>query len=459
MDVSGVIGFARQGSRIVRRRLRTAYAVSALGLAVLVSASLQAGAQDRPDGDVGAIERQAEEDRERAADLRERASELAEEIRAMKGESVTLARRAQDLEQELSDLEATFATLQEREAEKLAALDRQRARLSKTLGALQRIAMRPPEALVFGSASPLEVVRGAMLLGEAVPAIEGRARDLRGELHDLRRLRADMAAQKERMAETRARLEDQRGELLALVARKQDLRRELRGRSRVAAERAAALATKAETMRELMIQLREEPPASVPQPTRKPRVLRSDQSQEAEGGQNADADDAGTQAASQRADENQRTRQIARLTRPEDIREFPEQRSSLRLPVSGRIVTRYGEKMRRDGVATSAKGIVIATRDSAQVVAPYDGKVAYAGPFKGYGRILIIEHGERYHTLLAGIERIDAMVGQWVLAGEPLGLMAGPSTGSPELYMELRRTGRPINPVPWLANIGEKVKG
>ena len=120
-----------------------------------------------------------------------------------------------------------------------------------------------------------------------------------------------------------------------------------------------------------------------------------------------------------------------------------------------------------DGVTRD--GVWFETRPGAQVVAPYDGKIVYAGPFRGYGRILIIEHGGRYHSLLAGLERIDTVVGQWVLAGEPVGVMAGateageqgtPSAGrTPKLYVELRRTGQPINPLPWLAQTGDKVRG
>jgi len=415
-------------------------------------------AQERDGASVSDIEAQAEADRERARALREKATAVAEEIRALKGQSVTLTRRAQDLEGELSQLEDTFATLQARERAKLAALDRQRERLTETLAALQRIALRPPEALAFGDGSPVDTVRGALLLGEAVPKIESRAAALRSELADLRALRTEMAAQQARMADTRTSLEAQRDEIAAVVGRKRDLRQELRGRSRDAAERARRLAARAESLRELVTELSRAPETpATPEPLTKPKT----------GGEGADAEttdpdvaaDGAAGNATVEAPQAPRQRQVARLARPENIRAFPEQRDSLRLPASGRVVTRYGEPLERDGVRSSAKGIVIATRPAAQVVAPYDGKVAYAGPFKGYGRILIIEHGTRYHSLLAGLDRINAIVGQWVLAGEPLGLMAAPPGGAPELYMELRRTGRPINPLPWLAQSGEKVKG
>jgi septal ring factor EnvC (AmiA/AmiB activator) len=118
--------------------------------------------------------------------------------------------------------------------------------------------------------------------------------------------------------------------------------------------------------------------------------------------------------------------------------------------------TRFGQTQ-SDGRA--ARGIVIAARKGAQIVAPFDGKVVYAGEFRSYGQNLIIEHGGRYHTLLAGLDRIDAVVGQWLLAGEPVGTLSSPQDGNPELYFELRRAGQPINPLPWLATTGDKVRG
>ena len=89
----------------------------------------------------------------------------------------------------------------------------------------------------------------------------------------------------------------------------------------------------------------------------------------------------------------------------------------------------------------------------------FRSQVVYAVPFRRYGQILIIEHGGRYHTLLAGLDRIHAVVGQWLLAGEPVGVLGSPQSGHPELYFELRRAGQPNNPLPWLATTGDKVRG
>ena len=127
------------------------------------------------------------------------------------------------------------------------------------------------------------------------------------------------------------------------------------------------------------------------------------------------------------------------------------------MPVRGQLVLAYGQ--RAIGADSVSKGISIQTRTQAQVVAPYDGQIVYAGEFRGYGQILIIEHGGRYHTLLAGLERIDAGAGQWILAGEPIGVMGSSQEQFPELYLELRHAGQPVNPLPWLATTDDKVQG
>ena len=115
------------------------------------------------------------------------------------------------------------------------------------------------------------------------------------------------------------------------------------------------------------------------------------------------------------------------------------------LPAHGKIVQRFGQIS-----GTQNQGVILETRPDAQVISPHDGWIVYAGPFRGYGLLLIIEHGEGYHSLLTGFSKLDSVPGQWVLAGEPVGLMGAPKSGRPRLYIELRHNGQPINPLPWL---------
>jgi septal ring factor EnvC (AmiA/AmiB activator) len=430
------------------------------------------------------IERAAQRSRTAAEELSDKAARLAEEIRAIKGKSVTVARRTQQLESELSGIEDTLAALEEERTEKAAALAERRGQLVETLSALQRIAVQPPAALAVAPGSPLEIVRSAALLEVAVPEIERRAAALKADLADLRALRGEIERQRRQLRDTAAALAQERQQLERLTARKAKLRDRAAARSQAARSDAARLADEASDMRDLVAGLRAQAerrararervpiPATKPPPGARnaaPDPASAPETASAEGGDSAAAHTgnprrtarvAPADAATAGAGDGGTPRpQRARLTKPADIRAFPDSRASLTLPARGRLVTRYGDRIARAGGSVRAKGIELATRTGAQVVAPYDGQVVYAGPFRSYGRILIIEHGGRYHSLLAGLERIDAVVGQWVLAGEPVGLMDRSGTSDPKLYLELRRGGQPINPLPWLAQTGDKVRG
>ncbi|HTO83416.1 MAG TPA: peptidoglycan DD-metalloendopeptidase family protein, partial [Methylomirabilota bacterium] len=135
-----------------------------------------------------------------------------------------------------------------------------------------------------------------------------------------------------------------------------------------------------------------------------------------------------------------------RLERPKDLKPFPPKQDGLTPPARGVLVLGFGDTA-PDGSAS--QGIVIESLPGAQVVAPHDGQVVFRGPFRGYGEILIMEHRGGYHTLLAGLGRTDVVVGQWLRTGEPVGVMDSPRDGKPRLYLELRRSGRPIDPWPW----------
>ena len=125
-------------------------------------------------------------------------------------------------------------------------------------------------------------------------------------------------------------------------------------------------------------------------------------------------------------------------------------------PVIGRINQHYGSNQLAGG---TRKGIRIESSPGAQVVTPYNGRIVFAGPFRGYGRLLIIEHGRGYHSLLAGMARINVSVGQWLLSGEPVADMGKPLSGRPNLYMEFRVNGQPVNPNPWLTTAKGKTNG
>ena len=113
----------------------------------------------------------------------------------------------------------------------------------------------------------------------------------------------------------------------------------------------------------------------------------------------------------------------------------------LNLPVRGRVVVRYGEKT---ALGLKSDGWRIRTHSDALVTAPADGVVKFADAFKGFGRVIIISHKNGYNTVMTNLGDIDAVVGQEVLAGEPIGRM---DSARPEMYMEVRRGDKSIDPV------------
>lgn len=133
---------------------------------------------------------------------------------------------------------------------------------------------------------------------------------------------------------------------------------------------------------------------------------------------------------------------------PADLRSFPAAEGSLTRPARGDIVAKFGERTEAFG---EGKGLVFSTRPGAQIVSPFDGQIVFEGPFRSYGQILIIEHRGGYHTVLAGLSHVAVAVGQWLKAGEPVGAMAEAPDMRPQLYVELRRSGTPFDPAPWLA--------
>jgi septal ring factor EnvC (AmiA/AmiB activator) len=378
--------------------------------------------------------------RKRAADAALAAQEkkLKTEIDSLRDQLVTVAAATRTHEQAVSQHRQALASLEAEEKAKVAALGGRRHQLSNLLMALARHARRPPEALIASPSSPEDTIRAALLLAAAVPELEGEASRLKAEIDSIDTVRRAEAA-------TRASLERESGELAGdkkrletLVAQKSALQRKTQAQRQQAQADADRLAREAHDIKELMERIeaerlrrrnaettRRSVPA-VPSPPPKAPPPKSPAP-------------AGT------------PREIASLGRPI-------------APVSGRILTAFGT--RGEGGAPS-RGIVIAATAGATVLAPISGQVVFAGPFRDYGQLLIIEHGEGYHLLLAGLGRIDSALGESVLAGEPIGIIgrdsggaAAKGVGAPfRLYLELRHNGRPIDPTTWLGFSTDKVSG
>jgi len=414
-------------------------------LSCLVAAALMAGTAtssargaETADKQLKEVERAIEAGRKTGKVLKQKAKGLGEQLRRTRRQSVETARSIQEHEAEVSRLEADLTRLKLGETEKTAALGRSQEQFSQVLMALQRIARNPPEAMIVQPLTPTQMVRSAILLRAAVPEIEQRAARLRRGLLLLAQTRREMDERRREIAVTAETLEEQRTRLAALMKNKESLYQRAVARSTKAEDRVKTLARKAGDLRELLRRLESDRLA-------REKVVREEAKR--------------ATAARNKASAPKPTAKATEGTQPgpeTPSHPISQARGTLPFPAAGRLTGLYGQAM---DTGMTRKGIVIRTRPSAQVVAPHDGRVMFAGPFRGYGRLLIIEHGEGYHSLLAGLGHIDARLGQSVLAGEPVGLMGSASGNAPELYVEFRRKGQPINPLPWLAAQKGKVSG
>lgn len=425
--------------------------VLGLALAFGVGAASCAAAAEppaSPKDDLSRIEKTLKAEQKRHEELKKRSEAISRDVEAVKRKMVRAASSAQRYEQDLIRLEQRLRELQKQQAALQGAIDRRGDQMVTVIAALQRLAWRPTEALIAQPSPPSDTVRSAILLRAAVPTIESSARDLKADLDKLSAVRAQAKAQKDRIASVTADLGRSQAELKALAAEKTAMQQQAAQASDEAEQRMQTLAREASDLKDLIARLEAER-ARQREEARKAAIERAKREREAAARAAAALQAAKTAEETRAAQAEQqrieRERRVAAHAPAQAPRGFGKAQGRLPLPAAGSVVQNYGE-VTKAGI--HAKGITLETRRRAQVITPYDGVVLFAGPFRGYGQLLIIEYGDGYHILLAGMDRIDAAVGQSLLAGEPVGVMNDAS--SPELYVELRRDGQPINPLPWL---------
>jgi murein hydrolase activator len=419
---------------------------------------LPARAADTPQQQLKSLEKQLQDSRDSQAQFAKAAEALAQEIAKLRADSIATAKTAQIHESALSNLEEQLGVLNAEEAQKAAELARHRAQQQQLLMALARLARNPPEGMALAPGDPLDAVRSALLMGAAVPPLEAQARRLRDEIAGLAQVRQQIAEAQAQERTERSGLDQEQASLSTLIARKAALQQEAQQGVEQSNQRYLQLASQAADMQQLIERLDAE------------RRVRDAELQKRRDEQDrvAEAERRDTERLmreQRKARPGERDQGVAVALPPPIIhdptkpppaaRPFAKARGLLLYPVSGRLLRHFGEN---DELGVASKGLTLETRDAAQVVAPYDGRVLFAGAFKGYGQILIIEHGDGYHSLLAGLDRVDGTVGQWLVAGEPVGTMSR-GDAKPRLYLELRHDGQPINPLPWLAARDEKVSG
>jgi septal ring factor EnvC (AmiA/AmiB activator) len=432
-------------------------ALLALLLAGAVAPSALLAQETAGAADAAAEQRRAlETARDDLKGAEERRQSLAAEVEALKGErgklQAGMASAVESIrlkEPAVEERSRRIGELVESERQLKASLAARRDVLADVIAALQRMGRQPPPALLVRPNDALEAVRSAMLLGAVVPEMRAEAEALASDLRQMARLKTLMMDERDALAREVADLTGERERLAALVEERQ---RQQASRERDLAGEAGRAAEIARGVGDLEALIT--------------RMEAAQARAAAEAAKEAARQAAAAEAAAQAEDKLTLAalRNPARLT---PAMPFAKAKGLLPLPVSGKRVGRFGDE---GGPGDASKGVSIAAAPGAPVTAPCDGWVVYAGPFRSYGQLLILNAGDGYHVLLAGMERISVALNQFVLAGEPVATMRGAAAGPgqpatstserPVLYVEFRKDRGSIDPSPWWAGTpGEKAGG
>ncbi|MER8485244.1 murein hydrolase activator EnvC [Mesorhizobium sp. M1322] len=392
----------------------------------------------------------------------ERLAKLAADMATVKKDHASItaaliqsAMTEQKLGQDIEDIGAKLEGLKGEEQKIRASLAARRDVLAEVLAALQRMGLNPPPAILVKPEDALSSVRSAILLGAVVPELRQQTEILLTDLKEQSRVTASSEAERARLTAAVGEQTAEKKRLGMLLEAKQKLEAETQTALAAEKERSAALAAKAGSLKELIASLEADK-------VRKAAAAAKAAEQKAAEQKAGGADKAPAQTApAQKVPEQT---ELAALPVPEANRltaaaPFSALQGQIALPVTGKIKRRFGAS---DGYGAVMLGDMVATQSGAIVTAPADGNVLYAGPFRSYGQLLILNAGDGYHVVLAGMSRISVASGQSVLAGEPVGAMGEARVAStsaskngnatPELYVEFRKDGKPVDPTPWWAD-------
>lgn len=379
-----------------------------------------------PAAELGQVEQSIKDSSDKQSAL---ATDIETATKAQAEISDKLIVLAKTLESQQSAVQSADAKLKKLGAESIvirSTLAEKQDQLSELLAGLQRLEQNPPPALVVEPQNILQALRGAMMFGAVVPEMRDQALDLQNNLHRLEAIKTETEDARKTQEQALTALAVSQSELVKLQAEKKASA--INSAKDLEAEklRAADLASQAKNLKQLLAALEEEKIKAEALKTAEAKALELEERKKREA-----------------------------LLRPMMV--FTQAHGKIEYPVQGDKLKQFGDD---NGLGGTLDGLAIATAADSNVISPVDGRVEFAGPFRSYGQLLILNVGEGYLVLLAGMNQISAEIGQSIRAGEPLGHMGkGPSSvaligsetnnAQPVLYIEFRKNNDPVDPSPW----------
>lgn len=370
--------------------------VLALFLSAPVALAQDAPVPKRKTEALGELQSRIENEKSQQDDLKKKMSAAEGQLATTRKTLVSLSKDLQDSQKAMADLETRIKALETEENALNAKIQSDYGSMGDLILAMERIRRMPTETLIIRPGAPLETAQSAILLRSILPGINARTAQMTADLTRLQTIHKSLDQDKAKAVETATKLKAQEKDLQAMLNKREKLYRQTRTAYEIQAEAVARMAAEAQSLQQLVTRI-EKP---VEQDKKKP--------------------------------------QKTSLKMPS----LPGGRWSV--PVQGKLISGFGQ---RDEIGAKSEGLRLSGPKGALVTAPVAGIVRFAGPFRNYGNMVIIEHDRGFHSLMSGLGRIDTSVGRKISAGEPVGTLAG--TGGdrpPTLYYELRQNGKPVDP-------------
>ncbi|MDO4161533.1 MAG: peptidoglycan DD-metalloendopeptidase family protein [Pseudomonadota bacterium] len=382
--------------------------------------------------DIAKMEAEAQRVSKKHKEMQQKADKLKAELKNVNQKMIAAARKIQNGEDEIRKKQEELAVLQKSLNESEQKFNSENDMLIETLAALQNLALRPSEAVLVQPLSPVEVMRSSILLRGSIHTLERRASTIRQSIEDISNQKEQIALRLQDLEKDNKMLAQQQADMKKLSQQKSTMYSQLSSKSQEAKKKADMLASQAHNLRDLLEKLEKQKEISRRQMAEKSRLARE------RAADNLRKENHGLIDTTQQADN------YAPL--PEKtVTDFSKAKGRLSRPARGPLVTAFHSELSK-GVVSN--GIDIKTAAKAQVIAPYDGTVIYAGSFKNFANLVIIDHGSGYTSLLSGLGETDTEVGQMLLAGEPVGTM--PDSNNNKLHMEIRKNNHPVDPNEWI---------
>ncbi|MEK6746577.1 MAG: peptidoglycan DD-metalloendopeptidase family protein [Pseudomonadota bacterium] len=364
-------------------------------------------------------EKELKEAEARGKKLADENKVLAKKYSELTSKMVKTANALQASEARLSSMEDKIRIISEQISERTQSLAERKKELSVMIEAALKLSRTPKEAVILMPGDMMNNMKASRALKMTVDGIKSQSEIIHIQMTELESLKQTVTISKEEALAEKEKLEEQRKLLKDQIAEHTEIQKKLNEQQKAVQIKTKTLAKKANSLNELIKSLEQE----------KERQRKSQEDKE------QSIEDDSTQPQGTKG----------------ELRSFTAAKGNIRVPAAGRLAKKYGEGK----INETSKGIVIKTREDAQVTSPYDAEVLFTGPFREYGSMIILRHSDGFHTLLAGMNKIYPSVGDFLLEGEPIGDMGDEESGN-RLYMELRSNNQPIDPAIWIRGLGKQ---